>query len=67
MIEIYSAANILEAELIKSLLEENEIDCFLLNKNVTTLYGTPIPFGGIKIMINEEDREEAESLISLMP
>jgi len=67
LIEIYSAANILEAELIKSLLEENEIDCFLLNKNVTTLYGTPIPFGGIKIMINEEDREEAESLISLMP
>jgi len=67
LIEIYSAANILEAELIKSLLEENEIDCFLLNKNITTLYGTPIPFGGIKIMVNEGDKEEAASLISLIP
>jgi len=42
LIEIYSAANILEAELIKSLLEENEIDCFLLNKNITTLYGASL-------------------------
>jgi len=67
LIEIYSAVNILEAELIKSLLKENEIDCLLLNKNITTLYGTSIPFGGIKIMINEEDKEEAASLISLIP
>ncbi|MEA1965642.1 MAG: DUF2007 domain-containing protein [Candidatus Aerophobetes bacterium] len=67
MIEIYSASNILEAELIKSLLEENGIDCLLLNKNMITLYGTPIPFGGIKIMVNEKDKEKAESLISLIP
>ncbi|MCD6471527.1 DUF2007 domain-containing protein [Candidatus Aerophobetes bacterium] len=67
MIEIYSAVNILEAELIKSLLKENEIDCLLLNKNITTLYGTSIPFGGIKIMVNEEDKEEADSLISSIP
>ncbi len=52
--------------MIKGLLENESIECFLTNENFTTLM--PIYNGmlgsGIQIMINEEDSERAIELLS---
>jgi len=58
--------NILEAELIRSLLKENGIESVLIDKNMTTIYGTSIPFGGVKIMVNRSDVEKAKKIICSM-
>ena len=53
------------AYLIKGLLEENGIECFVANENVTTanpLYTNAV--GGIPVEINEKDREEALAIIA---
>jgi len=66
LIKVYSAANIIEAELVRSLLKDGGIKSILMDKNMTTIYGTFIPFGGVKIMVNRNDVEKANKIISLM-
>jgi hypothetical protein len=63
LVKVYSAVNILEAELVRSLLKKNEIESILIDKNMTTIYGTSIPFGGIKIMVNRSDAGKAKEII----
>ena len=53
------------AYLIKGLLEENGIECFVANENVTTanpLYMTAV--GGIRVDILEKDKDEAAAIIA---
>ncbi len=64
MVEIYSTVDLLKARLIKSLLEDNGIKCILADENMALIYGTSIPFGGIKILVEESEEEKARILIS---
>ena len=64
MVEIYSTVDLLKARLIKSLLGDNGIKCILADENMALIYGTSIPFGGIKILVEEAEEEKARILIS---
>lgn len=64
MVEIYSTVDLLKARLIKSLLGDNGIKCILSDENMALIYGTSIPFGGIKILVEEAEEEKARMLIS---
>ena len=64
MVEIYSTVDLLKARLIKSLLGDNGIKCILADENMALIYGTSIPFGGIKILVEESEEEKARILIS---
>ena len=53
------------AYLIKGILDEHGIDCFISNENVTTanpLYMNAV--GGIEIQIREEDKENAIKILA---
>jgi len=64
LVEIYSTVDLLKARLIKSLLGDNGIKCILADENMALIYGTSIPFGGIKILVEEAEEEKARMLIS---
>jgi len=64
LVEIYSTVDLLKARLIKSLLEDNGIKCILADENMALIYGTSIPFGGIKILVEESEEEKARILIA---
>ena len=64
MVEVYSTLDLLKARLIKSLLEDNGIKCILADENVALIYGTSVPFGGIKVLVQESEEEKARMLIS---
>lgn len=64
MVEIYSTVDLLKARLIKSLLGDNGIKCILADENMALIYGTSIPFGGIKVLVEESEEEKARMLIS---
>jgi hypothetical protein len=63
VVEIYSTVDLLKARLIKSLLEDNGIKCILADENVALIYGTSVPFGGIKVLVQESEEEKARMLI----
>jgi hypothetical protein len=64
LVEIYSTVDLLKARLIKSLLGDNGIKCVLADENMALIYGTSIPFGGIKILVEESEAEKARMLIA---
>lgn len=64
MVEIYSTVDLMKARLIKSLLGDNGIKCILSDENMALIYGTSIPFGGIKILVEEAEEEKARILIA---
>jgi len=64
LVEIYSTVDLLKARLIKSLLGDNGIKCILADENMALIYGTSIPFGGIKILVEEAEEEKARILIA---
>ncbi len=64
LVEIYSTIDLLKARLIKALLEDNGIKCILADENMALIYGTSVPFGGIKILVEESEMEKAGMLIS---
>ena len=64
MVEIYSTVDLLKARLIKSFLRDNGIKCMLADENMALIYGTSIPFGGIKILVEESEAEKARMLIA---
>jgi len=64
LVEVYSTLDLLKARLIKSLLEDNGIKCILADENVALIYGTSVPFGGIKVLVQESEEEKARMLIS---
>ncbi|MFQ6065993.1 MAG: DUF2007 domain-containing protein [bacterium] len=64
MVEIYSTVDLLKARLIKSFLRDNGIKCMLADENMALIYGTSIPFGGIKILVEESEAEKARRLMA---
>ena len=60
-ITIYSNLNLAPVEMIKAILEENGINCLLKGYDTMRPY---LSFGtGIELVIREEDKERAETLI----
>ncbi len=59
MIQIYSTRLMVEADVIKSILEDNGISCVLWDSRIGTVY----PVIQIRVMVQEEDFEEAEKII----
>ena len=67
IIRLTTCNNIIEANMVKHMLENKEIECFLTNNNFTTLMPgfNGILGAGIQIMIEEKDLEKANALLSI--
>lgn len=63
MVQVYSALFIVEADIIKSILEENDIKCVLLDKHMGTIYPAVVLDSGIRVMVEKEDSDEAREII----
>ena len=59
MIQIYSTRLMVEADMIKSILEDNGIRCVLWDSRIGTVY----PVVEIRVMVREENLEKAEKII----
>jgi len=61
--EIYFSYDVLEADLIKGLLEENGIPCFIRDMTISPYPLTIGKFAEKRIAVDENDAEEAVQLI----
>jgi hypothetical protein len=57
-IVIYSSAQLYEAEMVRSIMADNEIECVIINKKDST-YG----FGEIEVYVPTEEAFKAKQLI----
>ena len=62
VIEIFSGT-LWEAEMVKSLLQDAEIESFVKNSNLNTYIYEPIQASGVKVMILNSDSEKAKEVI----
>lgn len=67
VIKLTTCDNIIEANMIKHTLENDEIECFLTNNNFTSLMPgfNGILGAGIQVMIKENDFEKAAQLLNI--
>lgn len=65
VIRLMTCNSAFEANLIKTRLIDEDIECFLTNENFTTLLpGTNGMLGaGVQVMIDEKDKERANAII----
>jgi hypothetical protein len=61
IIEVFSGT-LWESEMVKSLLQDAEIDSFLRNTNLNTYIYEPIQASGVKVMILSSDYEKAREI-----
>ena len=59
MIQVYSTHLVIEADVIKSILEDNSIRCVLWDSRIGTVY----PVIRIRVMVEEQDFEKAKKII----
>lgn len=57
-VTVYSTSKLFEAELVQSILTENEIECVLINKQDSSYL-----FGEIEVCVPTEDAFSAKQLI----
>ena len=62
---IFTAKSQMEAEAIKSLLEDKHIECFFQNYNFAGLYPTVTSIGEINILVKEVDAEKAAEILNI--
>ena len=62
VIEMFSGT-LWEAEMVKSLLQDGEIESFIKNSNLNTYIYEPIQASGVKVMILSGDYEKAKEII----
>jgi hypothetical protein len=62
IIEVFSGT-LWESEMVKSLLQNAEIESFLKNTNLNTYIYEPIQASGVKVMILSSDYEKAKEII----
>ncbi len=53
-----------EAELLKTILEDNRIHCFITNKLQSASIYDPIKAYGVKVMIDEKDEAAAMLIVT---
>ncbi len=64
LIEVYRAAGEMEAQVIRSLLEQYGIPCLLKGDAARTIYGFTVDgLGEVRIMVRESMAEKAKRLI----
>jgi hypothetical protein len=63
IIEIYSGT-LWESEMIKSLLQDSEIESFLKNTVLNSYAFEPIQAAGVKVMILSNDYEKAKIIVN---
>jgi hypothetical protein len=64
MVEVYSANNELEAQVIKGLLESNGITCLLQPYAISSFQDILVPGSGVvRVLVPAESAEEASKLI----
>jgi hypothetical protein len=61
IIEVFSGT-LWESEMVKSLLQDAEIESFLQNSNLNTYIYEPIQASGVKVMILSSDYEKAREI-----
>ncbi len=67
-VEVYRTEDVHFAGLIKEVLEDHEILCYLDNyysHSLNVLLFFPLAYHGIRVMVYEEDTIEAKEIISL--
>ena len=62
LVNFSTHANVIEAEMVRSVLADAGIEAFILNPNAHGLY--PGVLGDVNLQIREEDLEEAEKLLA---
>jgi hypothetical protein len=62
MIEVFSGT-LWEAEMVKSLLQNAEIESFIKNSNLNTFIYEPIQAAGVKVLILSGDSAKAKEVI----
>jgi hypothetical protein len=62
VIEVFSGS-LWEAELLKTILEDNGIGCFLKNSTLQTFLYEPVFSAGVKVMVLESDHVRATSIV----
>jgi hypothetical protein len=58
LIEVFAANEQYKVSLIKELLEENQIECFVLNQK-----GSALLLGNIQIYVDKKDEKKARKII----
>ena len=54
----------MQAHLVKSKLESEGIDCWLIDEQVSNLYGhASFAFGGTKLQVRKSDIEKAQEIL----
>lgn len=61
LLELTSCEDVMQAQIIRSILEEHGILCVMHDEYMSAIY-TPIAFP-IRIMVREEDLEKAKALL----
>ncbi|NQS89274.1 DUF2007 domain-containing protein [Patescibacteria group bacterium] len=64
MVKVYSTLYLIEADIIKSILRSNDINCTLWDSHVGLIYPAVTLSKGIRIMVEEKDYEEAREIIN---
>jgi len=59
-IKVYTTTNVIDAQIVLSMLRENGIDAVEMNKRDSSLQ----VFGNIDILVNKEDEADALKLIN---
>lgn len=62
IIEVFSGT-LWESEMVKSLLQDSEIESFLQNTNLNTYIYEPIQAAGVKVMILSSYYEKAREIV----
>ena len=55
---VYSIGKLYQAELLKEVLNDNDIICDIINKK-----GSALPFGDVEVYVNKKDEAKALDLI----
>lgn len=64
MISIYKASSTFEADIIKSVLEDNEIECFIQGYNHRSMLGFIGAYIQLDVLVDEADEAKALELIN---
>lgn len=58
LVEVFAADKQYKVNLIKELLEENKIECFILNQK-----GSALLLGNVQIYVDKKDEDKAREII----
>jgi len=63
MVNIYSASSLVEADVIRSILKYEGIECFLWDEHIGSIYPPLALSQGVRIVVEEKNSEKAKQII----